>query len=140
MNPIAAAARHLGFLTYAMDQSETPALLEHGPWGAVKGGYCAGLAMRWIALRYAGTDYPVDRSAQTLRFPHWQATRDQNMYVNAFEKAWASGKPNAFPEDFREAFAQYDLTMNRGTVRLAMGPMSGGFLVGGRRTPGATSW
>lgn len=54
-------AQAKGWLVYRMDQSYGTDALRGGPWDEVRRGYCAGLAARWIELRYAGRDFPYDR-------------------------------------------------------------------------------
>jgi hypothetical protein len=58
----AAQAQQKGWLVHEADQMDMPPSRtgDHGPWGDVKAGMCAGLAMRWIELRYAGRDFPYD--------------------------------------------------------------------------------
>jgi hypothetical protein len=120
MNDLQQAALLAGVLVYAMDQSNTPALTQPGPWGAVSGGYCAGLAMRWIALRYAGQDYPYNRKTHLADIPDWQATRDQNVLLNG----WTGN----FPDDYKANFAKYDLKLNLGLVTRTKTAMSGATL------------
>jgi hypothetical protein len=120
MNILQQAALRAGVLVYAMDQSNTPALTQPGPWGAVSGGYCAGLAMRWIALRYAAYDYPYNRKTHLAEIPDWQATRDQNVLVDVY-----AGK---FPDDYKTNFAQYGLKLNSGMVTMTKAAMSGAAL------------
>ena len=50
------AARN-GTLVYVMSQWTTSPVQPGGKWGDLTGGYCAGLAVRWIRLAYAGRDY-----------------------------------------------------------------------------------
>lgn len=118
MNLLQEEADKRGLLVYALDQSNTAPLARdaqgngnHGPWGAVDGGYCAGLATRWIALRYAAYDFPFDRTTKLCQFPDWQATRDQTIVINDWED------PNLpFPTQFKAAYAQYGLRLNLGAV------------------------
>lgn len=100
-------ARKAGSLVFAMDQGATAPVKQPGPWGNTQGGYCAGLAIRWIALRYIGTTYDYDPVTLECDMPHWQATREQNIYVDT------SG---GFPDRYRKALAKYGLTLNKGTV------------------------
>lgn len=46
-----------GTLVYFMSQWTTSPVKRGGKWGDLTGGYCAGLAVRWIRLAYAGRDY-----------------------------------------------------------------------------------
>ena len=50
-------AAQYGNLVYFMNQSITDPIAMDGPWGDVSGGYCAGLAVRWIRLAYEGRDF-----------------------------------------------------------------------------------
>lgn len=118
MNDLQTEADQRGFLIYAMNQANTPPLAKvangepaPGPWGAVYEGYCAGLATRWIALRYAMYDYPFDRATKMCTLPDWQATRDQNIVIDE----WADPKLR-FPTQFKAPFAQYGLQLNLGAV------------------------
>lgn len=121
LNILQQAAQQVGILLYGMDQSQTPAMTQPGPWGAATTGYCAGLAMRWIALRYAGYDYRYDRNTKIAANPDWQATRDQNIYENVF---FAPGG-RTFPDDYKPAFGQYGLKLNMGRVTRATTRMTG---------------
>lgn len=120
MNVLQQAALKVGVLTYALDQSNTAPLTQPGPWGAVQGGYCAGLAMRWIALRYAGYDYRYDRKTHMAAEPDWQATRDQNVMLDVYR--------GIFPDDYKTNFAQYGLRLNQGLVTRTNTPMRGATL------------
>ncbi len=40
-----------GNLVYALDQAQTAVMTEPGPWGEAYGGYCIGLAARWMSLQ-----------------------------------------------------------------------------------------
>ena len=118
MNALQAEADKRGFLVYALDQSDTAPLAvdaqgngAHGPWGAVAGGYCAGLATRWIALRYAVHDFPFNRATKICEIPDWQATRDQTIVINEW-----SDRTLRFPMQFKAACAQYGLQLNLGAV------------------------
>lgn len=123
MNVLQQAADKLGYLIYAMDQSNTAPLTQPGPWGAVQGGYCAGLATRWIALRYAAHDYPFDKATKLCDFPDWQSTRDQNVVIAGYDD-----RTRRFPAQFKEAYAQYGLQLNLGAVTRAQTAMSGQIL------------
>lgn len=78
----------IGTLVYHMDQANTAPLSEDapGPWGAgnIADGYCAGLAVRWIRLSYAGKDFlPGDSESGGVPIKYfdgtdWQATAYQN--------------------------------------------------------------
>jgi hypothetical protein len=50
-------AAQYGNLVYFMDQRLTDPMASDGPWGDVSGGYCAGLAVRWVRLAYEGRDF-----------------------------------------------------------------------------------
>ena len=76
----AAKQRHV--LVFAMDQSQTAVMTQPGPWGNAYSGFCAGLAMHWIALRYAKRDFAYDKKTRELTAPDWRTTRNQNQYWN----------------------------------------------------------
>ena len=57
-------AKTKGNLVYAMDQAQTAVMTEPGPWGEAYGGYCIGLAARWMSLQYQGKDYPYNPGTQ----------------------------------------------------------------------------
>jgi hypothetical protein len=89
---IAANARS-GNLIYGMSQAMADPIVQDGPWGDVRGGYCAGLAVRWMRLAYQGKDY-VGQPGFSVRGASlnwfngndWQATIYQNkleMYRSA---------------------------------------------------------
>jgi len=118
MNALQAEADKRGTLVYGLIQENTAPLAKdakgnpaEGPWGDVQGGYCAGLAIRWIALRYAVHDYPFNRATKLCEFPDWQAARDQNIVVDEWNDA-----TKRFPTQFKAAFAQYGLQLNLGAV------------------------
>lgn len=77
------AARDAGYLVYAMDQSQTAPLTEPGPWGGAVDGYCQGMAIRWIWLRYQGRDFPYNTATRVYADTDWRATAVQNIYENA---------------------------------------------------------
>jgi hypothetical protein len=67
-------ARKDGELEYAFDQSlpvETQGLTEP------ENGYCVGLALRWIALRFRGKDYEYDADKHLALKSDYQALRVQ---------------------------------------------------------------
>jgi len=101
-------AKQKGYLIFAMDQSQTPVMTQPGPWGSAYSGFCAGLAMRWIALRYVGDDYNYDKKTLECEMPDWQATRDQTLY-----EAQDDGK---FPGNYKAGFGVYGLFLNDGIV------------------------
>jgi hypothetical protein len=90
-DPLQEKAKRDGELVYAMDQGQTPVLADYdprpnkelrapGPWGVASSGFCVGLAMRWIALRYQGKDYPFDHRRLLANGEFWvDAARDQNV-------------------------------------------------------------
>jgi hypothetical protein len=120
-----AADKH-GYLIYAMDQAQTPVMTQPGPWGAAASGYCAGLAVRWIGLRYVGADYKFNKATKVVEMPDWQSTRDQNLYEN--DLAAASGAGATFPEPYKPTFAKYGLTINSGLVTMMNVAATGGIL------------
>ena len=61
-----------GWLIYAMDQGQTYVTNTQGPWGAAALGYCLGLTVRWIALRYGESEYVYDRKTRVLEAPDWR--------------------------------------------------------------------
>jgi hypothetical protein len=75
-------ARDAGYLVYAMDQAQTAPMTQPGPWGAAYDGYCQGMAVRWIALRLAGSDFPFDAGTQVYEATDWKATAIQTIYQN----------------------------------------------------------
>ena len=78
---IESIAHSRGELEYSFDQAQSVVMTQPGPWGSAYSGYCAGLAMKWISLRMAGTDFKFDPRTRKLRdLPHWHATRDQTVY------------------------------------------------------------
>jgi len=83
MGDIVADARKAGELVYEFDQGKSPVMTQPGPWGDAYSGFCAGMAMKWLALRRQGTDFAHDQGAQWLSMPHWHATRDQNVYEDS---------------------------------------------------------
>jgi len=93
-------------LVYAMDQSQTAPITEPGPWGRPQEGYCAGLAARWIALHYVGSDYSYDAKTKECENPDWQATRDY---------AIRDDSKKGFPDAYKKVFDQYGLTLNKGS-------------------------
>ena len=95
-------------IVYALDQGQTAPITEPGPWGYSQGGYCAGLAARWIALRYIGLDYPFDPTTKECETPDWQATRDF---------AIRSDSSKGFPDAYKKVFSQYGLTLNVGSLK-----------------------
>ena len=82
MDPLQIRARNKSELVYAMRQKDTVMSREPGPWGDIRRGFCAGLAMRWIWLRYQNRDYAFDPASLELDMPDWEATRDQNILLD----------------------------------------------------------
>ena len=109
---IESEARQKGELEYSFDQSESAVMTQPGPWGEAYSGYCAGLAMKWIALRLEDEDYEFDVKSRKLGdLPHWHATRDQNVYEDA---------------DYDTALAAYGLKTGAKTFHRIGGPNAGG--------------
>jgi hypothetical protein len=115
-------AKDNGELVYAMDQGETVILkdisktdhrapdhveeLAPGPWGAaVPRGFCVGLTLRWLGLRYNGQDYPFNAKKQECEGLFWEATRDQNIARNT---------TGAWPLRPETVLRQYGATVNKG--------------------------
>ena len=73
-------AKKAGELVYAMDQGQTDVMTMPGPWGAAYSGFCNGLAIKWLKLRLSNDDFDYDHKTQVLEYPHWHATREQNIY------------------------------------------------------------
>ena len=96
------------WVVYAMDQGQTPVLADinpgkeeesaPGPWGVASDGFCVGLAMRWIGLRYKGQDYPYNPRTRVANGEFWEATRDQNI---------SRSTPGPWPSRFRTVMGQY---------------------------------
>ena len=101
-------AKRKGEIEFALDQSQTAVLTQPGPWGNAYSGFCAGLAVRWIWLRYGNTDYPFDPRTRELEMPDWQATREQNIYEDA---------TGDWKAKYTEGCRVYGMTINLGRVR-----------------------
>jgi len=82
------AAKAKGILVYAIDQTQTPARTQPGPWGHVWEGYCAGLAACWIAWAYQGKDFPY--KDQVCDNPPYQATMAQTVDEDAGFHGWVN--------------------------------------------------
>jgi hypothetical protein len=98
-------AKTNGHLVFAMDQAQTPAMTQPGPWGSSTDGYCIGLAAIWISLRYAGKSFPVD-AAKVCDNPPWQATMSQTMADAAARTVWTDG--------WKTAVAPFQMTPSDG--------------------------
>jgi hypothetical protein len=83
-------ARDRGQLVFAMDQAQTPAMTQPGPWGSSTDGYCIGLAATWISYCYASKTFPVD-SAKVCDNPPWRSTLAQTMSDAAIRTIWTDG-------------------------------------------------
>ena len=112
-------ARQVGCLVFAMDQGQTVVTTQPGPWGNAYSGYCNGLAVHWIALRYGGTDFRFDPKTLEVDMPDWRTTRNQNVYEDT---------PGDFPDRLAPEFAQYGMTLNKGRVTSRKETASGGIL------------
>ena len=136
-DPLQEKAKRDGDLVYAMDQGQTPVLADYdpsphrealapGPWGVASSGFCVGLAMRWIALRHQGKDYPFDRQRKLANGSYWvEAARDQNV-SRSTEGPW--------PKRFERVLGQYGVSASAGltaqkpfaiTARLIVATMAG---------------
>ena len=84
-----------GELIFAMDQSQTPAMTQPGPWGTTSAGYCLGLAATWISYGYEGKSFPVDGN-KVCDNPPWRSTLAQTLAVDSkatatkWEDYWAT--------------------------------------------------
>jgi hypothetical protein len=118
-------AKKQGRLIYAMSQGQTDVVRVEGrhprpgqsladvkrmpgPWGGAYQGFCLGAAIRWIALRYGGSEFAYDSKTQELEMPDWEVTRDQNVYLDA--------PYQDFPDRYASPLAQYGLTLNKGRM------------------------
>jgi hypothetical protein len=108
-------AKRKGWLVFAMDQGQTYVMAQHSPYVPAYKGYCFGLAVAWIALRYAGSDFAYD--SKTLEFDDtdWDAVEDQSIYEHTARTGEYPFGP-LVTEDFAPAFAKYGLTLNKGRV------------------------
>ena len=77
--PIWRYAYMKGELVYALSQRRTDPIETPGPWGAVHGGYCLGLATDWLSLRKGGRDFDYNRRKRIFDAPIWKATMYQNI-------------------------------------------------------------
>lgn len=135
--PVQTSARDKGNLVFAMDQGQTAVMTQPGPWGVARSGYCMGMAVRWIALQYAGKNFPFNRGSRTFTDVDWQSTAAQNRYWNhdwvdeadhwikAAEavglrvsnglRTERQGKPTAdrILEVMRQAYGCYGISLNR---------------------------
>src|SRR5437899_572188 len=98
-----------GWLIFAMDQGQTDVIHMPGPWGTAALGYCLGCTVRWIVLRYGGSDYAYDSKTRVVEMPDWRTTRDQNIYED-------TPTLGDFPDELVPVYAQYGLTVNKGQV------------------------
>ncbi len=81
-------ARKRGELVYEMRQTYIKLfIMDKNPPGrcgaAPEHGSCAGLALRWIALRQRGGDYPFDPKALWSEAPYFEAVCDQKAFNDA---------------------------------------------------------
>jgi hypothetical protein len=130
-------AKELGELVYAMDQGQTPVLkdisktshtapghveeIAPGPWGvSAPAGFCVGLTMRWIGLRYNGKDYPYNARTQVADGVFWEATRDQNI---------SRDTPGAWPARLEAVLRQYGAAVNKGLCSQKSGGVSAGLIL-----------
>jgi hypothetical protein len=101
-------ARNRGYLIFAMDQAQTDVCTMPGPWGAAHKGFCTACAIRWITLRYGGSDFAYDPKTMVVEPPDLlRDTRDQNIYCN---------EKGRFPINLVNALALYGLTLNLGRL------------------------
>lgn len=122
-NTVQTEAKEKGYLIFAMSQAQTPVMTQPGPWGAAYSGFCAGLATRWIALRYVGEDFRYDRKTLECEMPDWQSTRDQTLYEIDLAKDGAD-----FPKEYKKTFGVYGLFLNDGLVTKMSVAVSGAIL------------
>lgn len=118
-NEIQTKLKKQGLLRFAMNQSQTDVMTQPGPWGAVKkaNGYCAGLAMHWIAKRYADRDFKYDKSTLELDTPSWKATKAQNEMLDN----WTGSSITSISVPL----STYGLTLNMGQVTVVERAITG---------------
>jgi hypothetical protein len=80
-------AKTKGTLVFAMDQAQTPAMTQPGPWGTSFDGYCLGLAVQWVSYAYANKCFPTDAS-KVCDYPPWQATMSQTLSDTSADTVW----------------------------------------------------
>jgi hypothetical protein len=104
-------AMRAGWLIFAMSQGQLDLKNMAGPWGGetVSEGYCVGFAACWIALRYGGSDFAYDSKTRVVEMPDFRAIHDQVIYQD-------TARTGAFPDDFAPAFANLELSLNKGRV------------------------
>jgi hypothetical protein len=73
-------ARNAGELIFEFDQANSAICTQPGPWGDAYSGFCAGMAVKWLALRAQGKDFAFDLASRKLTAPHWHVVRGQNIY------------------------------------------------------------
>jgi len=101
-----------GRLIFAMCQEQIDLKNVTGPWGGETAvGYCVGFAACWIALRYGGSDFAYDEKTRVVEMPDFRAFHDQIIYQD-------TKRTGAFPDDFGPAFANFGLTLNKGSVTI----------------------
>jgi hypothetical protein len=100
-------AKDAGRLVFAMDQGQTAVMTQPGPWGNAYSGFCAGLAVHWIALRYSGRDFAYDKKTRVCEMPDWRTTMNQNQYEDVDDDNVVK---------LAAPFANYGLFINMGRV------------------------
>jgi hypothetical protein len=123
-------AKKQGRLIFAMRQSRTDIMCTPGPWGGAYRGCCAGCAIHWIALRYGESDFAYDSQTQWVEMPDWRVTRNQNVYLNEYDKTAADLHFDEFPDVLTPAFAPYGLLLNKGRVTKRQSAATGSILRG----------
>ena len=86
-NALQNAAKAKGTLVFAMNQAQTPAMTEPGPWGTSTDGYCIGLAATWISWQYQGKNFPFD-GTKACDNPPWQSTMAQTLSDTTNAAKW----------------------------------------------------
>lgn len=88
-------------LVFYMNQAYAAPCDQPGPWGNIQDGYCAGLAVRWHRLAYAGRNFPTRPGAwggvpmEIFDGSDWQATVYQNMLLSHTAKGGTTRESRA---------------------------------------------
>ena len=112
-------AKTNGQLVFAMDQAQTPAMTQPGPWGSSTDGYCIGLAATWIAWAYAGKSFPVDGN-KVCDNPPWQSTMGQTLSDAVARTDWTDG--------WKAATGAFQMTLSDGLRAFRTGKPTAVFL------------
>jgi hypothetical protein len=106
-------ARRAGRVVAAFSQSASPPMTS-GNW--YPKGFCAGLTLRWLAMRAKGEPWPLDQSGRDAISLIWKAAGDYERYLYGFSEGLTG--PTKLANGLNKALAAFGMRVDDGVDQI----------------------